>query len=59
MRGNRRNEWSTLKEKDVTDEQPRAKPPNFLEIHAANHPDKMAVVGLDRTLTYGQLREPL
>ena len=41
----------------MTDEQPRAKPPNFLEIHAVNHPDKMAVVGPDRTLTYGQLRE--
>ncbi len=41
----------------MTDEQPRAKPPNFLEVHAGNHPDKMAVIGLDRSLTYGQLRE--
>ncbi len=41
----------------MTNEQPRAKPPNFLEIHAGNHSDKMAVIGLDRSLTYGQLRE--
>jgi fatty-acyl-CoA synthase len=36
---------------------PRPKPPNFLEIHAGNHPEKMAVIGPDRSLTYGQLRE--
>ena len=41
----------------MTDEQPRAKPPNFLEVHADNHPDKVAVIGLERSLTYGQLRE--
>ncbi|MGW8320436.1 MAG: AMP-binding protein, partial [Thermodesulfobacteriota bacterium] len=40
----------------MTDEQPRAKPPNFLEIHAANHPEKTAVIGLDRSLTYSELR---
>ena len=33
------------------------KPINFLEIHAANHPDKTAVIGLQGSLTYGQLRE--
>ncbi len=41
----------------MTTEQPRSKPPNFLEIHAANHPHKLAAIGMDRTLTYGQLRE--
>ncbi len=41
----------------MTTEQPRSKPPNFLEIHAGNHPDKLAVIGMDRSLTYGQLRE--
>jgi fatty-acyl-CoA synthase len=35
----------------------RPKPPNFLEIHAGNHADKMAVIGLERSLTFGQLRE--
>ncbi len=40
----------------MTNEQPRTKPPNFLEIHAANHPHKAAVIGLDRSLTYGELR---
>jgi fatty-acyl-CoA synthase len=35
----------------------RPKPPNFLEIHAGNHPDKMAVIGPDRSLTFGQLRD--
>lgn len=35
----------------------RPKPPNFLEIHAGNHPDKTAVIGLDRSLTFGALRE--
>ncbi len=35
----------------------RAKPPNFLEMHAANQPDKMAVIGLERSMTFGQLRE--
>ena len=41
----------------MTNEQPREKPPNFLEIHAANHPDKTAVIGLDQSLTYAELRE--
>jgi len=41
----------------VTDELPREKPPNFLEIHAANHPEKTAVIGVDRSLTYADLRE--
>jgi fatty-acyl-CoA synthase len=35
----------------------RPKPPNFLEIHAGNHPDKTAIIGPDRSLTFGQLRE--
>ncbi|MEW6440629.1 MAG: AMP-binding protein [bacterium] len=34
-----------------------AKPINFLEIHAVNHPDKTAVIGLERSLTYAQLRQ--
>jgi acyl-CoA synthetase (AMP-forming)/AMP-acid ligase II len=33
------------------------KPPNFLEIHAGTQSDKLAIIGLERTLTYGQLRE--
>jgi len=41
----------------VTNEQPREKPPNFLEIHAANQPDKTAVIGQDQSLTYAELRE--
>lgn len=35
----------------------RTKPPNYLEIHAASHPDKPAVVGPERSLTYGQLKK--
>ncbi len=35
----------------------RPKPPNFLEIHSASKPDKLATIGLDRALTYGELRE--
>jgi len=35
------------------------KPPNFLEIHAGNHPDKTAVIGLKRSLTFRELREIL
>jgi acyl-CoA synthetase (AMP-forming)/AMP-acid ligase II len=35
----------------------RAKPPNFLEIHAGNNPDKMANIGLERSMTFGELRE--
>ncbi len=35
----------------------RQKPPNFLEINAGNHPDKMAIIGMERSITYGQLRE--
>jgi len=41
----------------VTNDQSRVKPPNYLEIHAGNHPDKPAVIGPDRSLTYGQLRQ--
>ncbi|MFO7964269.1 MAG: AMP-binding protein [Desulfobacterales bacterium] len=41
----------------VTNDMPREKPPNYLEIHASNHPDKPAVVGPDRMLTYGQLKK--
>ncbi len=36
--------------------QSRTKPTNFLEIHAANHPDKPTIIGLERTLTFGELR---
>ena len=41
----------------MTDKEPRSKPTNFLEIHAGNQPDKTAIIGLERSLTYGQLRE--
>jgi len=41
----------------MTNEHTREKPPNFLEIHGENHPDKMALIGPERSLTYGQLRE--
>ena len=34
----------------------REKPPNFLELHAQTYPDKLASVGLERSLTYAQLR---
>lgn len=37
--------------------EPRSKPTNFLEIHAGNQPDKPAIIGLERSLTYGQLQE--
>ncbi|MBU2547824.1 MAG: AMP-binding protein, partial [Proteobacteria bacterium] len=35
----------------------KPKPPNFLEIHSATQPDKTAVIGLERSLTYGGLRQ--
>jgi len=41
----------------MTEAQARPKPPNFLEIHSASKPDKLATIGPDRALTYGQLRE--
>ena len=41
----------------MSDEESRSKPTNFLEIHAGNHPDKTAIIGLERSMTYGQLRE--
>ena len=41
----------------MAEAQARLKPPNFLEIHSANKPNKLASIGLDRSLTYGQLRE--
>jgi len=41
----------------MSNNQPRSKPTNFLEIHAGNHPDKTAIIGIERTLTYGKLRE--
>ena len=41
----------------MTEAQARPKPPNFLEIHWASKPDKLAIIGPDRALTYGQLRE--
>jgi len=40
----------------MSTDNPRTKPTNFLEIHAGNMPDKTAVIGLERSLTYGQLR---
>ncbi|GEM_PF-5462145 len=41
----------------MADKEPRSKPTNFLEIHAGNHPDKTAFIGLDRSFTYGELRK--
>ena len=41
----------------MTDTQTRVKPPNFLEVNAGKEPDKTAVIGLERSMTYGQLRE--
>lgn len=37
--------------------EPRSKPTNFLEIHAGNQPDKTAIIGLERSLTYGLLQQ--
>ena len=41
----------------MNDAQPRSKPTNFLEVHAGNHPDKTAIIGLERSFTYGELRK--
>lgn len=41
----------------MNDAQPRSKPTNFLEIHAGSHPDKTAIIGLERSFTYGELRK--
>jgi fatty-acyl-CoA synthase len=41
----------------MSEQEPRSKPTNFLEIHSGNQPDKMAIIGLERSLTYGQLRK--
>lgn len=41
----------------MNDTQPRSKPTNFLEIHAGNHPDKTAFIGLEQSFTYGELRQ--
>ena len=41
----------------MNDSQPRSKPTNFLEIHAGNHPDKTACIGLERSFTYGELQK--
>ena len=35
----------------------RKKTTNFLEINADKHPDKMAIIGPERSMTYGQLRQ--
>jgi len=40
----------------MSEAQTRPKPPNFVEIHAAGKPDKLAVVGPEHSLTYAQLR---
>ena len=40
----------------MADNQLREKPTNYLEIHALTHPDKTAVIGPTRSVTYGQLR---
>ena len=51
--------FTTANEKGggMNDKEPRSKPTNFLEIHAGNHPDKTAFIGLDRSFTYGELRK--
>ncbi len=41
----------------MTETAARSKPPNFLEINAGNSPDKMAYIGLERSMTYRQLRK--
>ncbi len=41
----------------MTETETRSKPTNFLEINAANNPDKIGLIGLERSLTFGQLRE--
>ena len=41
----------------MSDKEPRSKPTNFLEINAGNHPDKTAIIGIERSCTYGKLRE--
>jgi fatty-acyl-CoA synthase len=41
----------------MSDKEPRSKPTNFLEINAGNHSDKTAIIGIERSLTYGKLRE--
>ena len=40
----------------MTETQARPETPNFLELNWAKHPDKFALHGLDRSLTYDQLR---
>ena len=41
----------------MSEQEPRSKPTNFLEIHAGNQPDKTALIGLERSLTYGELQK--
>jgi len=41
----------------MREQEPRSKPTNFLEIHAGNQPDKTALIGLERSLTYGDLQK--
>lgn len=36
---------------------PRRELPNFLELHAGNFPHKTALIGIDRSLTYSELRK--
>ena len=45
------------KEIIMSEEEARPKPPNFLETHASSQPEKTAIIGLERTLSFGQLRE--
>ena len=41
----------------MSDKESRSKPTNFLEINAGNHPDNTAIIGIERSLSYGKLRE--
>jgi acyl-CoA synthetase (AMP-forming)/AMP-acid ligase II len=41
----------------MADIKPRQKTPNYLEINAEKHPEKMVMLGLGRSLTWGQLRD--
>ena len=41
----------------MSEPEPRSKPTNFLEIHAGNQPDNTAIIGLERSLTYGLLQQ--
>ena len=41
----------------MNDQESKNKATDFIESHAKNYPDKPAVIGLERTITYGELRK--